>query len=76
MEIKLHEDLMKSHEKEMSRTCALLKSYRNEKIQQQDIPFIETMDGIFYGDNVLEGFRYNTELLCNENPEEIHQNSF
>ena len=33
-----------------------------------DIPLIETICGTYEGVNVLEGFRSNTEKLCNEKP--------
>ena len=38
---------------------------RGEQNKQLDIPFIETLNGRYEGSSVLEGFRKNTELLCN-----------
>ena len=42
-----------------------------------EIPSIETVCGIYEGRNVLEGFRANTEILCNEKPcESSERNQF
>ena len=38
-----------------------------------DIPYIETLCGKYSGENILEGFIANTEILCNENPEDATQ---
>ena len=37
-----------------------------------NIPFIETLNGTFSGNNVLEGFCSNTETLCNEDNEDLN----
>ena len=34
-----------------------------------DIPYIDTLCGKYSKQNILEGFRANTEVLCNENQE-------
>ena len=31
-----------------------------------DIPYIDTLAGRFHAPGVLEGFKQNTEILCNE----------
>ena len=36
-------------------------------VRKNEITFIETLAGKYGGDNVLEGFCANTEILCNEN---------
>ena len=35
--------------------------------------YIDTLCGKYSGQNVLEGFRANTEILCNENAENSKQ---
>ena len=45
------------------------KEIRGENLKSINIPFIETLNGIYTGDNVLEGFCSNTERLCNDDIE-------
>ena len=46
--------------------CNKLRKIRGENSRNVNIPFIETLNGTFSGNNVLEGFCSNTETLCNE----------
>ena len=64
---KLSEELMITHSSDISEVCSKLKHMRGDNKKIPNIPYIETLCGTFSGDNVLEGFRANTELLCNEN---------
>ena len=50
----------------LSEVCIKLKKIRGEHCKQNEISEIETYLGKYTGDNVLEGFRANTEYLCNE----------
>ena len=61
-----HDDLMDTHDKNISDVCKKLKNIRNEKSKATNISQIETFLGVYKGENVLEGFRANTEHLCNE----------
>ena len=63
---KLHDELMEVHFKDISRVSQKLKIIKGEHSKSTDIPFIETLCGTFKGENVLEGFRRNTVILCNE----------
>ena len=56
---------MDAHSKDMSKVCSKLKSARGEKSKGAVISSIETLCGKYDGANVLEGFRANTEKLCN-----------
>jgi hypothetical protein len=49
--------------------CQKLKHIRRDNNKRIDIPYIETLCGKYSGENVLEGFIANTEIICNENPE-------
>ena len=62
----LHDDLMDTFKNDINKVCAKLKKARGDAHKQTEIPFIETLAGTFTGNNVLEGFRCNTENLCNE----------
>ena len=44
----------------------MLKKSRGDIKSTIKIPFIETLNGIFEGNNILEGFRSNTEILCQD----------
>ena len=70
-----HNELMDTYYSNMSQVCSKLKRIRGENAKSTEIPFIETFCGTFEGANVLEGFRSNTEVLCNENPEENKENN-
>ena len=67
--VKLHNELMETHRNDISKVCQKLKQIRGDKNKKIDIPYIETLCGKYSGHNVLEGFRANTEILCNENLE-------
>ena len=58
--------LMNTHFNNISQVCSTLKKIRGEENKYINIPFIETLCGTYTGDNVLEGFRANCEILCNE----------
>ena len=49
-----------------SKIYSKMKKARGEEVKRIEIPFIETLAGKYTGDNVLEGFCANTEILCNE----------
>ena len=51
---------------DISQVCSKLKHIRGDNKKSLGIPSIETVCGIYEGRNVLEGFRANTEILCNE----------
>ena len=68
--IKLHEELMECKSGDISKVCKKLKSIKGDFKTHTDITYIETLCGIYEGDNVLEGFCSNTELLCNKKESE------
>ena len=61
-----HDDLMATHNMNISDVCKKVKKIMGGNTKPTDIPEIETFKGTFKGENVLEGFRVNTEHLCNE----------
>ena len=63
---KQHGELMDTFSQNLSETCVKLKKIRGEKFKPNSIPELKTFLGQYNGDNVLEGFRANTEYLCNE----------
>ena len=65
--LKQHEGLMKAHSNDINSVCGILKRMRGEKSKSTEIDYIETLCGTYTGNNVLEGFRANTEILCNTN---------
>ena len=64
--IKNHNELMGTYYADISQVCSKLKHIRGDNKKSLGIPSIETVCGIYEGRNVLEGFRANTEILCNE----------
>ena len=58
---------MKSYNTDINAVYKKLKKLRGENKKSPQIPFLETLEGVFSGEEVLEGFRRNTELLCSEN---------
>ena len=60
-----HESLMASFSKDINYVYKELKKHRGEHSNNNDIPYIETLNGTFSDKNVLEGFCSNTETLCN-----------
>ena len=61
-----HNDLMETHDKEISEVYKKLQKIRGKHQNPSNISEINTFLGTYKGDNVLEGFRANTEYLCNE----------
>ena len=72
--IKLHEELMASHANDLSKVSKKLKSFRGDFKEQTEIDIIETLSGTYEGENVLEGFCANTELLCNRQNQQTNDN--
>ena len=56
---------MASFSKDINYVYKELKKHRGEHSNNNDIPYIETLNGTFSDKNVLEGFCSNTETLCN-----------
>ena len=73
--IKQHNELMDTYYSNISQVCAKLKKIRGDKTKSMEISVIETICGTYEGNNVLEGFRSNTEILCNEKPSEFYQDN-
>ena len=69
-----HDDLMYTFNNNISQVCKKLKRIRGEQIKDTNIPFLETLNGKYSGQNVLEGFCSNTETLCKSS--EDFQNEF
>ena len=59
-------DLMNTAITDKNNLWSKVKQMRDNKSKNNDIPYIETMAGRFEENEVLEGFRQNTELLCNK----------
>ena len=57
---------MATHKNEIGKVGEKLRSIRGDAKKNVEIPFIETMCDTYKGDNVLEGFRADTEILCNQ----------
>ena len=74
--VNFHEDLMNTHKDNMSGTCQKLKKVRGDNLKSTLILEIETFLGTYTGENVLEGFRANTEYLCNEQPNDKFSSEF
>ena len=70
--IKNHEELMDTFNKNINQICNKLKKIRGDKSRKVEISSIETLNGIFSGNNVLEGFCSNTETLCNDDSDIDH----
>ena len=68
---KNHDDLMSAFKENISQVCNKLKKIRGENVKNVNIPFIQTLNGIYSGQNVLEGFCSNTETLCNYENENL-----
>ena len=65
---KNHDELMIafSFSQNINQVYMKLKKIRGEHIKKREITEIETLNGIYSGDNVLEGFCTNTEILCRD----------
>ena len=57
---------MMTYSADMSKVCAKLNQIRGGNKKSLNISEIETVCGLYEGRNVLEGFRANTEIVCNE----------
>ena len=62
----LNEELMAAHKNIMTLMFKKLKKQRGDLKPEAALPFIETLNGTYEGQNVLEGFRINTEILCSD----------
>ena len=63
--MKDHEELMSTFSTNISQVCRKLRQIRGVHSKSLDFPFIETLNGKYSGNNILEGFCSNTETLCN-----------
>ena len=61
---------MSTFSRNISQVCRKLKQIRGEHSKSLDLPYIETLNGKYSGDNILEGFCSNTETLCNADSNE------
>ena len=68
--INMHNELMETHRNDIGKVCQKLKQIRGGKSKTVDIPYIDTLCGKYSGQNILEGFCANTEVLCNESLEQ------
>ena len=57
---------METYNKNISDVFKKLKKICGDNMNSMDIPEINTFLGCYTGSNVLEGFRANTQILCNE----------
>ena len=64
-------ELLNTYQADINQVFKKLKKLHGENDKAVQIPFLETLEGIFKGDDVLEGFRKNTQLLCSENDQII-----
>ena len=67
-----HEELMDSFNNDINKIYNKLKKIRGDNVKKVDIPIIETLNGTYSGENVLEGFCSNTETLCNDKEDIDH----
>ena len=74
--MKLYETLMNTHSSDINKVSATLKKARGEEYRRHEIPFLETLAGKYTGNNVLEGFAANTEILCDEKETNDYNNHF
>ena len=63
-----HDDLMTTYHANISEVSNKLMKIRGDKSKQINIQEINTFLGPYNGENVLEGFRANTEHLCANKP--------
>ena len=54
-EQKNHEELMSTFSQNISQVCRKLNKIRGEKSRSLDLPYIETLNGKYSGENILEG---------------------
>ena len=67
---------MNTHSNDLNKVSATLKKARGEEHRRNEIPFLETLAGKYTGNNVLEGFAANTEILCAEKETDEYNNDF
>ena len=65
--INLQNKIMSYKCHKFTKVCKILKPLRGNSKINIDIPYIDTLAGRYSKQNVLEGFRRNTEILCNNN---------
>ena len=68
-------DLMNSYHTNISQIYSKINRCRDDK-NGGEIKEIETLEGIFKGSQVLEGFRLNTQNLCSEKADNEFQKEF
>ena len=68
-----NEDLMNTFDKNINDIYYKLKKVRGDNTKRTDITMIETLNGTFSGNNVLEGFCSNTETLCKDDANTEHE---
>ena len=64
--LELNTKLMHSFSNDVNEIYKILNKVKG-KASNKDIPFLETLNGTYYGENILEGFRANTQTLCSNN---------
>ena len=73
---KQHDELMSIYDDNISMVCRKLKQISGDKSKSVDIEEIITLNGTFKGENVLEGFRSNTEIMCNYSDNTTYSNDY
>ena len=71
-----HDDLMDTFQRNISEVCNKLKKIRGDKTKQTNIQQLDTFLGQYNGDNILEGFRANTEHLCSDKQDKDFSEKF
>ena len=71
-----HNDIITTFNTNPVEVSSKLKKLVGETKSSSSIPKIETFFGLYSGDDVLEGFRKNTEYLCNEKPDKQFDEDF
>ena len=54
---------METHRNDINRLCKMLKEIHGDQKNTLDINFIEKLNGMYSGQNVLEGFRVKTATM-------------
>ena len=57
---------MESFSKDINQIYVKLKQIRGDITKNRNITEIETLNGTYSGENILEGFCSNTETLCRD----------
>ena len=66
---KNHNELMLSFKQDINQVYKKLKKIREQNTKNRMINQIETLNGVYSQNNVLEGFCSNTETLCKDDSE-------